>query len=89
MTPPSIPTAAAIVTGIGFLGAGAIIAYKGHVKGITSAATLWVVAGIGLAVGIGEYYIAIIGAVAVFAILRIEKLEKHIDFSKDTDDGIS
>ena len=81
--------AAAIVTGIGFLGAGAIIAHKGHVKGITSAATLWVVAGIGLAVGIGEYYISIISAIAVFLILKFEKFEKHIDYSKDPDDGIS
>lgn len=82
--------AAGIVTGIGFLGAGTIIAHKGHVKGITSAATLWVVAGIGLAVGIGEYYIAIISGIAVFAILRFEKFEKKLDFKKeDSDDGLT
>ena len=81
--------AAGIVAGIGFLGAGSIIAHKGHVKGITSAATLWVVAGIGLAVGIGEYYIAIISSVAVFLILRFEKIEKQVETSKDPDDGIS
>jgi len=68
--------AAGIVAGIGFLGAGTIIAHRGHIRGITSAATLWVVAGIGLAVGIGEYYIAIVGAIAVFVILKIEKFEK-------------
>ena len=82
--------AAGIVAGIGFLGAGTIIAHKGHVKGITSAATLWVVAGIGLAAGIGEYYIAIISAIAVFLILRFEKVEKQIDSSKNSsDDGIT
>lgn len=82
--------AAGIVAGIGFLGAGAIIAHKGHVKGITSAATLWVVAGIGLASGIGEYYVAIISAVAVFLILRFEKIEKQIESPKEsTDNGIS
>ena len=82
--------AAGIVAGIGFLGAGSIIAHKGHVKGITSAATLWVVAGIGLAVGIGEYYIAIISAIAVFVVLRFENIEKQIDPSKDSsDDGIT
>lgn len=71
--------AAGIVAGIGFLGAGTIIAHKGHVKGITSAATLWVVASIGLASGIGEYYIAIISAISVFLILRFEKIEKQIE----------
>ena len=71
--------AAGIVTGIGFLGAGTIIAHKGHVKGITSAATLWIVASIGLASGIGEYYIAIISAMSVFLILRFEKIEKQIE----------
>ena len=82
--------AAGIVAGIGFLGAGSIIAHRGQVKGITSAATLWVVAGIGLAVGIGEYYIAIISGIAVFAILRFEKIEKKIDFPKDnSDDGFT
>lgn len=82
--------AAGIVAGIGFLGAGTIIAHKGHVRGITSAATLWVVAGIGLASGIGEYYIAIISAVAVFLILKVEKIEKQIEPSKNSsDDGIT
>lgn len=78
--------AAGIVTGIGFLGAGTIIAHKGHIKGITSAATLWVVAGIGLASGIEEYYVAIISAIAVFFILRFEKIEKQIDPSQSSDD---
>ena len=81
--------AAGIVTGIGFLGAGTIIAHKGHVKGITSAATLWVVAGIGLASGIGEYYVAIISSVAVFLILRFEKTEMPIESSRNaSDDGM-
>src|SRR3989344_7191798 len=51
--PNSDPTriASAIVTGIGFLGAGIILQSKEKVKGLTSAATVWVVAGIGIAVG--------------------------------------
>ncbi len=82
--------AAGIVAGIGFLGAGSIIAHKGHVKGITSAATLWVVAGIGLAVGIGEYYMAIISSVAVFLILRFEKIEKQVESPKNhSENGLS
>ena len=68
--------AAGIVAGIGFLGAGNIIAHKGHVRGITSAATLWVVAGIGLSVGMGEFLIAIVSALFVFAILQLGRFEK-------------
>lgn len=68
--------AAGIVAGIGFLGAGNIIAHKGHVKGITSAATLWVVAGIGLSIGVGEYVIGIVSAILVFAILQLGKIGK-------------
>jgi putative Mg2+ transporter-C (MgtC) family protein len=50
--------AAQIVTGIGFLGAGAIIRYGLSVRGLTTAASLWVVAAIGTAVGLGGYVIA-------------------------------
>ena len=76
--------AAGVVAGIGFLGAGSIIAHKGHVKGITSAATLWVVAAIGLAVGLGEYLLSIIGAILVFGILRLSYFEKKfVDKSDD------
>ena len=71
--------AAGIVAGIGFLGAGSIIAHKGHVKGITSAATLWVVAAIGLTVGVGQYWIAIIGSIAIFLVLQLGKFEKQKD----------
>jgi putative Mg2+ transporter-C (MgtC) family protein len=69
--------AAGIVAGIGFLGAGSIIAHKGHIRGITSAATLWVVAGIGLCVGVGQYLLAIIGALIVFAVLQLRRFEKR------------
>jgi len=48
--------AAQIVTGVGFLGAGAILHSKGHVTGLTSAATIWLVAAIGMAVGAGAIY---------------------------------
>ena len=68
--------AAGIVAGIGFIGAGSIIAERGHVRGITSAATLWAVSGIGLAVGIGEHLLAIVGAILIFAILQLGRLEK-------------
>ena len=69
--------AAGIVAGIGFLGAGTIIAHKGHIRGITSAATLWVVASIGLSIGVGQIIIAIISALFVFVILQLGKIEKR------------
>jgi putative Mg2+ transporter-C (MgtC) family protein len=68
--------ASGIVTGIGFLGAGSIIALRGHVQGITTAATLWVSAGIGLATGMGEYILAIIGTLLTFGILRFRRVEE-------------
>lgn len=52
--------AAGVITGVGFLGAGAIIIERGGVKGLTTAASLWVVAGIGLAVGCGFYSAALV-----------------------------
>jgi putative Mg2+ transporter-C (MgtC) family protein len=53
--PPADPgrIAAQIVTGLGFLGAGTIIQARGHVTGLTTAATLWIVAAIGMAIGYG------------------------------------
>jgi putative Mg2+ transporter-C (MgtC) family protein len=50
--------AAAVVSGIGFLGAGAILHRHRSVEGLTTAATMWIVAGIGLASGAGQYIIA-------------------------------
>jgi len=49
----------AVATGIGFLGAGAIIRAGGTVRGLTTAAGIWVTAGIGLAAGLGQYWLAI------------------------------
>jgi putative Mg2+ transporter-C (MgtC) family protein len=53
--------AAQIVTGIGFLGAGAIIRQGLTVRGLTTAATLWIVAGVGMASGAGFYWAAVVG----------------------------
>ena len=64
--------AAGIVTGIGFLGAGVIIRRaEGGVKGLTTAATIWVTAGIGLAAGAGLYIIATVSAFLVLAVLLL------------------
>ena len=62
--------AAQIVTGIGFLGAGAILHEHGSVQGLTTAASLWVTAAIGLAVGTGMVLLSLATAVLVFLLLR-------------------
>lgn len=61
--------AAQIVTGIGFLGAGAILHHRDSIRGLTTAATLWVTAAIGTAVGTGMYTLSIVGAVFAFLLL--------------------
>lgn len=60
---------AQIVTGIGFLGAGAIIKYGTSIRGLTTAASLWVVASLGLAAGAGAYFVA--GAGTLIALLAL------------------
>jgi len=70
--------AAQIVTGIGFLGAGAIIRQGISVRGLTTAATLWVVAAIGMAAGAGSYLVAVFGtAAALFALSPLRFLARH------------
>lgn len=54
--------AAQIVTGVGFLGAGAIIQRRSHVRGLTTAATIWAVASVGMAFGAGAFALGILGA---------------------------
>lgn len=51
--------AAQIVTGVGFLGAGALLHDRGGVRGLTTAATIWLVAALGMAVGTGQYFLAV------------------------------
>jgi putative Mg2+ transporter-C (MgtC) family protein len=65
--------AAGIVAGIGFIGAGAIWAEKDRVQGITTAASLWATAAIGLTVGIGDYLLAGFVALLVFFVLIIRR----------------
>ncbi|WP_265458234.1 MgtC/SapB family protein [Enterococcus sp. HY326] len=64
---------AQVVSGIGFLGAGTIIVTKQNVLGLTTAASLWAVAGVGIAVGMGYYAIAISSFVAIIIALTLIK----------------
>jgi len=63
--------AAQVVTGIGFLGAGAIIRNRGGVHGMTTAATIWVNAAIGMAVGTGAYVTATVTTVVTLIVLAV------------------
>jgi putative Mg2+ transporter-C (MgtC) family protein len=60
-----------VVTGIGFLGAGAIIQSRGSVHGLTTAATLWVVSAIGMAVGLGYFFLASMATIGALIVLEI------------------
>jgi len=76
--------AAQVVSGIGFLGAGAILRRSNHIiSGLTTAATLWVAAAIGLSVGSGFYWPAIITtAIVLVSTLVLNKLESRFLFIK-------
>jgi len=64
--------AAQVVTGVGFLGAGAIMRFNAGIKGLTTAAAIWAVAGVGLACGIGAYVPALMTTVLVLFVLYYE-----------------
>ncbi|UQS83138.1 MgtC/SapB family protein [Bombilactobacillus thymidiniphilus] len=69
---------AQVVSGVGFLGAGTILVHHHVVRGLTTAASLWTVAGLGLAVGMGNYEIAVAGTVVIFLVLTALKRIFHI-----------
>lgn len=66
--------AAGVVTGIGFLGAGVILHDRGNVVGLTTAATLWATASVGLATGYGMYTLAVLVALIVFGLLGLHHI---------------
>jgi putative Mg2+ transporter-C (MgtC) family protein len=75
--------AGGIVAGIGFIGAGTIWAEKDKVQGITTAASLWATAAIGLTVGIGDYPLAAAVTALVVFILALNMILKKIGLEKD------
>lgn len=80
--------AAQVVTGIGFLGAGAIIrSQQGSVKGLTTAAGIWAICGVGLACGLGLYKEAVITTLLVLIVLVLfSKVERNIKIKKGQDE---
>ncbi len=77
--------AAQVVSGIGFLGAGAIIQMKGSVRGLTTAAGIWVSAAIGMVVGAGLYIFAILATLSsLFVLSSLERYEQKVNFDWTT-----
>jgi putative Mg2+ transporter-C (MgtC) family protein len=78
--------AAQIVTGIGFLGAGAILKEGATIKGLTTAASLWVVAAVGMAAGAGQWFTAAtITLIAIFSLWPLRRVAER--FVPDQRDG--
>lgn len=80
--------AAQIVTGISFIGAGTILVHKGQVSGLTTAAGIWAVSAIGMAVGAGMYFIGIVATAFLFIVQMlfhddalINKIIMHVRFN--------
>jgi putative Mg2+ transporter-C (MgtC) family protein len=72
--------AAQIVTGIGFLGAGAIIRDRGGIHGLTTAATIWLVASIGMACGAGLHALAAVSTfIAIVVLIGLAQLDDYIE----------
>ena len=71
--------AAQVVSGIGFLGAGAIIRLGNNIKGLTTAASLWLIAAVGMAIGAGLYVAAAIAeALSLVTLVLLDRIEKRI-----------
>ena len=72
-----------IVTGIGFLGAGIILREGGNVRGITTAATVWTVAAIGVAITLELYLLALVATPLVFLILEMRPVSDFLSGRRD------
>lgn len=77
--------AAQVISGIGFLGAGAIIQMKGSVRGLTTAAGIWMVSTLGMAVGCGLYLIALVATLLIlFILVLLERIEHRISLRSES-----
>ncbi|MFA6089337.1 MAG: MgtC/SapB family protein [Candidatus Woesearchaeota archaeon] len=68
-----IPLLGSIITGIGFLGAGALIKTSDKIFGFTSAASIWIFAIFGVAVGVGQYFIALCMYISIWIIIMVDR----------------
>jgi putative Mg2+ transporter-C (MgtC) family protein len=85
----SARVAAQVVSGIGFLGAGALFQTRQHTKGMTTAATIWMVAAIGMTVGVGAYTLAIISsAITLIALRFLRPVSKFVSQRKSNNSSV-
>ncbi|OIJ21589.1 magnesium transporter MgtC [Anaerobacillus alkalidiazotrophicus] len=81
--------AAYVVSGIGFLGAGTILVQGYTVRGLTTAASIWVVAGIGLSVGVGMYFAAIFTTgIVILSLMFLNKVDESFSRKKKETEAI-
>lgn len=72
-------TVAGLVGGVGFLGAGAIVQARGNVRGLTTAASIWMVAALGMAAGVGAYRtVTLASLVVIIVLIPLRLLEKKL-----------
>ena len=76
---------AQIVAGVGFLGAGSIMRTEGYVHGLTTAASVWMVAAVGVAVGVHAYWLACIGTVLALIVLEFFRWVERFLSPDETD----
>jgi putative Mg2+ transporter-C (MgtC) family protein len=76
-SPDPARLSAQVITGVGFLGAGTILREGSNVKGLTTAASLWALAGLGISAGFGFYAAAIAGMIFIFITLTILEFLQH------------
>lgn len=77
--------AAQVITGIGFLGGGAMIQQKGAVRGLTTAAGIWITAIIGMAVGVGMYFASLVCTLLIFlVVVGFNRFEHRIRIGQET-----
>lgn len=82
----AVRMAAGVITGVGFLGAGAILQSRGAVHGLTTASSIWAVAGLGLVIGAGFYGIAVsFTALVVLTLVLFRKIEAILNKSSGDD----
>jgi putative Mg2+ transporter-C (MgtC) family protein len=76
--------AASIVSGIGFIGAGVILEEHGRIVGLTTAATIWLTAALGMAAGAGEYILAVgTTAISIIVLILFTRFEEYLEISSE------
>ncbi|MCB0271618.1 MAG: MgtC/SapB family protein [Bdellovibrionales bacterium] len=76
----AIRVVSAIISGVGFLGAGVILNLRGHVRGVTSAAVIWSLASIGCYIGLGQYAEGIvISMIVLFLLVVVQAIESYVE----------